>query len=118
LRILITDQLAPPKQRHTAHRIWLRLCAEQPGFAVSERSVCGYVKRRRQQLGLIARESFVPQSYNWGVEGHVDWYEAWALIEGERIKLQVFAISVVPRVTRIVSRYDQSSSFRDPPTSR
>jgi hypothetical protein len=47
-RILITDQLAPPKQRHTAHRIWLRLCAEQPGFAVSERSVCGYVKRRRQ----------------------------------------------------------------------
>jgi transposase len=89
-RILSADQLAPPKQRHTAHRIWLRLCAEQPGFAVSERSVCGYVKRRRQQLGLIARESFVPQSYTWGVEGQVDWYEAWALIGGERIKLQVF----------------------------
>jgi hypothetical protein len=49
--------------------------AEQPGFAVSERSVCGYVKRRRQQLGLIARESFVPQSYNWGVEGQVDFHE-------------------------------------------
>jgi hypothetical protein len=43
-------------------------------------------------LGLIARESFVPQSYNWGVEGQVDWYEAWALIEGERIKQQVFAM--------------------------
>jgi transposase len=89
-RVLSADQHAPPKQRHTAHRIWQRLCAEQPGFAVSERSVCGYVKRRRQQLGLIARESFVPQSYNWGVEGQVDWYEAWALVGGERIKLQVF----------------------------
>ena len=89
-RILSADQLAPTKQRHTAHRIWLRPCAEQPGFAVSERSVCGYVKRQRQQLGMIARESFVPQSYNWGVEGQVDWYEAWALIGGERIKLQVF----------------------------
>ena len=89
-RILSADQHAPPKQRHTAHRIWQRLCAEQPGFAVSERSVCGYAKRRRQQLWLIARESFVPQSYNWGVEGHVDWYEAWALAGGERIKLQVF----------------------------
>jgi transposase len=89
-RVLSEDQHAPPKQRHTAHRIWQRLRAEQPGFAVSERSVCGYVKRRRQQLGLIARESFVPQSYNWGIEGQVDWYEAWALIAGERIKLQVF----------------------------
>jgi transposase len=89
-RVLSEDQHAPPKQRHTAHRIWQRLCAEQPGFAVSERSVSGYVKRRRQQLGLIARESFVPQSYNSGVEGQVDWYEAWALVGGERIKLQVF----------------------------
>jgi transposase len=89
-RILTADQQAPPKQRHTAHRIWQRLRAELPGLAVSERSVCGYVRRRRQQLGLIARESFVPQSYNWGVEAQVDWYEAWALVGGERVKLQVF----------------------------
>jgi transposase len=25
-----------------------------------------------------------------GVEGQVDWYEAWALVGGERMKLQVF----------------------------
>jgi len=41
-RILSADQHAPPKQRHTAHRIWQRRCAGQPGFAVSERYVCGY----------------------------------------------------------------------------
>jgi transposase len=33
---------------------------------------------------------FVPQSYDWGVEAQVDWYEAYADLDGERIKLQVF----------------------------
>src|SRR5664279_4744012 len=89
-RILNEDRQAPPKQRHTARRIWQRLCMELPGFQVSERSVSGYVRRRRQHLGLISREVFVPQSYDWGVEAQVDWYEAWAMLGGERIKLQVF----------------------------
>ncbi len=89
-RILSEDRQAPAKQRHTAHRIWQRLCAELPGFSVSERSVRGYVRRRRQQLGLLQREVFVPQSYEWGVEAQCDWYEAWAVLAGERIKLQVF----------------------------
>jgi hypothetical protein len=34
----------------------------------------------------------VPQRYAPGQEGQVDWYEAWAELNGERIKLQVFAI--------------------------
>jgi transposase len=66
------------------------LCDEVPGFSVSERSVRHYVSRRRQQLGLITSEVFVPQSYKWGVEAQVDWYEAFAVLGGERIKLQVF----------------------------
>jgi transposase len=32
----------------------------------------------------------VPQSYDWGVEAQVDWYEAYADLDGERVKLQVF----------------------------
>ena len=29
-------------------------------------------------MGLIQRETFVPQSYVLGHEAQVDWYEAWA----------------------------------------
>jgi transposase len=89
-RILQADMLAPPKQRHTARRIFDRLCAEVPGFTGCERSVRGYVQRRRQRLGLEHREVFIAQTYEWGWEAQVDWYEAWAILSGERVKLQVF----------------------------
>jgi len=89
-QILRADLSAPPKQRHTARRIFDRLRAEVVGFNGSQRSVRGYVQRRRQQLGLEKREVFVPQTYAWGSEGQVDWYEAWAFLSGDRVKLQVF----------------------------
>jgi transposase len=91
-RILEEDRKAPRKQRHTAHRIWERLRAEISGFDVGERSVRKYVSMRKQELGLSVRETCVPQSYDWGVEAQVDWYEAWADLGGERVKLQVFAM--------------------------
>jgi uncharacterized protein (UPF0147 family) len=37
--ILQADQKAPRKQRHTAHRIWVRLLREKPEVKVSEASV-------------------------------------------------------------------------------
>lgn len=88
--ILTGDREAPPKQRHTAHRIFERLRSELPEFSAGERTVRGYVHRRRAQLGLEVREVFVPQSYAPGAEAQVDWYEAWAILSGERVKLQVF----------------------------
>ncbi len=91
--ILMADRQAPPKQRHSARRIWQRLCAELSGFRGSERSVRGYVRRRRQQLGLLGREVFVPQSYEWGVEAQVDWYEASAVLGGDVAKIFVFRIA-------------------------
>jgi hypothetical protein len=91
-RILEQDRGAPRKQRHTAHRIWERLRAEIPGFDACERSVRKYVEKRKQELGLTIRETCVPQSYDWGAEAPVDWYEAWADLSGERVKLQVFSM--------------------------
>jgi transposase len=74
--ILQSDLEAPRKQRHTAHRIWERIRQEHPEAQVAEATVRRYVQRRKEELGLAARETFVPQSYDWGGEGQVDWYEA------------------------------------------
>jgi hypothetical protein len=76
--MLKADLGAPRKQRHTAHRIWQRIKEEVPGSEVSERSIRKYVRKRRLALGLIGRETCVPQSYPWGSEAQVDWYEAYA----------------------------------------
>ena len=90
--ILEADRRAPRKQRHTARRIWERIVQEVPGCVVAERTVRQYVRQRKWELAQEQRETFVPQSYAWGVEAQVDWYEAWAEVAGERQKLQVFAM--------------------------
>jgi transposase len=89
--ILEADRKAPRKQRHT-HRIWQRIQEEVPGCTAAERTVRQYVEQRKQALGFAERETFVPQSYDWGVETQVDWYEAYADLDGERVKLQVFSL--------------------------
>ena len=91
-RMLEGDRNAPRKQRHTAHRIWTRLREEHPGNPIAEATVRRYVHRRKQELGLGGRQVFVPQSYAWGQEGQVDWFEAVAKLDGEPCKLQVFAM--------------------------
>ena len=76
--ILEADRKAPRKQRHTAHRIWCRIRAEMPGVQICESTIRGYVRERKIELRLVGQEVFVPQSYRWGQEAQVDWYEAYA----------------------------------------
>ena len=90
--ILEGDRKAPRKQRHTAHRIWVRMQHELAECEIAERTVREYVHDRKIALGLMVRETCVPQSYAWGVEAQIDWYEAYADLSGERIRLQVFAM--------------------------
>jgi transposase len=90
--ILESDLKAPRKQRHTAHRIYNRLLAEKPEIKVAEATVRAYVRERKLKIGLIHRETFVPQSYTWGQEGQVDWYEMQAELGGERQKVQIFCL--------------------------
>ena len=59
---------------------------------ICERTVRQYVHQRKVALGMAIHETFVPQSYDWGVEAQVDWYEAYADLSGERTKLQVFSM--------------------------
>lgn len=89
--ILQADQKAPRKQRHTAHRIWCRLKMERPEMTVAESTVRQYVRKRKIELGKRG-EVFIPQTYRWGQEGQVDWYEASAEIDGEQEKIYVFCL--------------------------
>lgn len=90
--VLLADRKAPRKQRHTAHRVWERIQRELPSCRIGERTVRQYVHDRRIALGFLERETCVPQSYGWGVEAQIDWYESYADLSGERVKLQVFAM--------------------------
>jgi len=89
--ILDSDRRAPRKQRHTAHRIYIRIRQETAG-EVSEPSVRRYVRERKQALGLGTGQVFIPQSYQWGQEAQVDWYEAAADLGEERQTVQLFSM--------------------------
>ena len=90
--VLEADRLAPRKQRHTARRLYHRILSEFPASAIAESTVRNHVRERRRQMGLLRRETFVPQSYSWAQEAQVDWYEAWVDLGDERTKVQVFAM--------------------------
>jgi len=89
-QILEADRKAPRKQRHTARRIYIRIGQEATG-EISESSVRRYVRERKQQLGLARGEIYIPQSYQWGEEAQIDWYEAWVWLGEELQKAQLFS---------------------------
>src|SRR5437879_6327848 len=90
--ILQSDLEAPRKQRHTAHRIWERIRQEHPAAAVAEATVRRYVQQRKEELGLAARETFVPESYDWVSEAQVDGYQAAVDFDGEREPVNFFTM--------------------------
>jgi len=90
--ILEADRKAPRKQRHTAHRIWMRLRREMPEVEAAESTVRQYVRARKAAMGLLGQETFVPQSYQWGGEAQVDRYESWAEFDGEERKTYIFCL--------------------------
>jgi hypothetical protein len=50
--VLQADREAPRKQRHTAHRIWVRLRQEMSAVGLAESTVREYVRKRKRELGL------------------------------------------------------------------
>jgi hypothetical protein len=63
--ILETDQKAPRKQRHTAHRIYVRIDQELK-VKIGESTVRCYVRERKRAMGIGRSEIYIPQSYAWG----------------------------------------------------
>jgi transposase len=90
--ILEADRKAPRKQRHTAHRIWMRMRREMPEVEVAGSTVRRYVRSRKAAMGLLSHEIFVAQSYQLGGEAQVDWYEGWVQFDGVSRKMYVFCM--------------------------
>src|SRR3989304_231685 len=90
--ILEADRKAPRKQRHTAHRIYVRIGQEYPEIHLAESTVRQYVRERKLALRMLAGETFVPESYAGGSEAQVDWYEADADLDDERQTLNVLVM--------------------------
>jgi transposase len=87
-QVLIADQTAPRKQRHTAKRIADRL-AEEHGVVVAGSTMRDHVRKRRRELGLAA-EAFCPQVHDPGVTAEVDWGEATVSVAGVLTVLGLF----------------------------
>src|SRR3954465_11836467 len=86
--ILEADRAAPPKQRHTAKRVWQRL-RDEHGFAGGYTTVKDYVRERRRR----AREVFVPLAHPPG-HAQADFGEAVAVIGGESCKVHLFCLDL------------------------
>jgi transposase len=87
-RILEEDRSAPPKQRHTAKRIFDRLRAEH-GYTGGYTQVKDAVRAWRS----VNREAFVPLVHAPG-EAQVDFGEARVRIGGEPTKVCLFVMSL------------------------
>jgi transposase len=88
---LKTEANKPRKQRRTLKQIHADLCAL--GFTGSYDRVAAFARRWRQEQQEQARTSgrgtFVPLRFAEGEAFQFDWSEDWAVIAGERTKLQV-----------------------------
>ncbi len=76
---------------------------------MSERQVSRYVRGRRVALGEVG-EAFVPQLHAPGIEGEVDWGEAWVVLGGRRTKVHLFHL----RLCHSGAAFARRVSQRDP----
>lgn len=81
---LTEDLKRKPKQRHTAHRVYERLCCEYEGvFDVSERTVRDYVSAKKKEL-YGEKEGPLPLEHPPG-EAQVDFGQVDMVEKGKRI---------------------------------
>ncbi len=88
---LVDEARAPRKQRRTAKQMHADLCAL--GFDGSYDRVAVFARHwRRQQLEqkqAVSKHTYIPLQFAPGEAFQFDWSEDWAVIAGERVKLQI-----------------------------
>jgi len=88
---LESDKTAPKKQRHTAKRIFDRLCQEYQ-FTGSERTVRHYVHKLREQIEGPKIEPFFILTADPGEMAQVDWGQAHVDIAGIDTVVHLFCL--------------------------
>jgi transposase len=108
-QILAADRSAPPKQRHTAKRIFERLRAEH-GFTGGYTIVKDYVREQR----ACAREVFVPLAHPPG-HAQADFGAAVAVIGGIEQAIHFFCLDLPHSDACFVKAYpaERSEAFLD-----
>jgi transposase len=84
--LLVENERLPRKQRYTGHQIYKDI--EGQGYAGSESTVRGYIAWRRREKKK--RKVYIPLEFDPGTDGQADWGEAIAMIDGERVTVQLF----------------------------
>lgn len=98
---LADDESAPPKQRHTAHRIYDRLVTEH-GFTGAEVTVRQAVARLR---GARPREPFVPLEAPFGRIAQADFGSAVVTLAGVRTEVALFCLRAKASKVPFVAAY-------------
>jgi transposase len=87
LEWLRQDEQAPPKQRHSARRIFQRL-VEEYGYPGGESTVRNFVRKAKKK----PPKAFVPLEYPPGKFAQFDWGEVDILLQGKQVTVQVFCM--------------------------
>jgi len=98
-RNLEADRSAPPKQRHTAKRIYKRL-RDEHGYVGGYTILKDYVREQQAR----AREVFVPLAHPPG-HAQVDFGEAVAVIGGVRQAIHLFCLDLPQSDAGFVKAY-------------
>lgn len=101
--ILKKDLTAPRKQRHTARRIYQRLCAEW-GFQGGESTVRRYVSTRKADLGQ-GREVYLPMAHPPDGQAAMDWTPATVVLKGEPREVHLFLMELEHSNKRLCQAY-------------
>jgi transposase len=102
--ILEADRAAPPKQQHTAKRIFERL-RDEHGYGGGYTVVKDHVRRQR----VRGREVFVPLAHPPG-HAQVDFGEAEAVIGGVRQKVHFFCLDLPQSDACFVKAYPRETT--------
>ncbi len=102
---LESDKSAPPKQRHTASRIYERLRDEHQ-FTGNEGTARRFVAKLKAQQ---PKEAFMPLLFDPGEEAQVDWGEAKVIENGIQRTVQLFCMRLSHSKASFVYPYERAT---------